>query len=148
MFCFFFLIVYEQKMNCHFIISLCLGFFILMNEKNKTEWCKLKTYYALYSICKCLKFIIWEWNLKFSTLFINKFKFLKLEKERWLAQRQKEEEDARLQRSEAGTKRLPTLPEREAGNPTQRESNHGLCWNDPGSGSWVDQITATRETGQ
>lgn len=60
-----------------------------------------------------------------------------------MAKRQKEEEDERLQRSEAGTERLPSLPKREAGNPTQRESNHGLRRNDPGSGSRVDQITAT-----
>lgn len=79
---------------------------------------------------------------------MNKFTFLKLEKERWLAKRQKEEEDAGLQRSEASTKWLPSLSEREAGNPSQGEPNHGLCRNDPGSGSRVDQITTTRETGQ
>lgn len=90
-------------------------------------------------------------NLKFYTLMFNNkqiYFFFKLEKERWLAKRKKEEKDERLQRSEAGTKRLPTLPEREAGNLTQRKSNHGLRRNDPGSGSRVDQIAATRETGQ
>lgn len=86
--------------------------------------------------------------MKFSTLIINKSTFLKLEKERWLAKRQKKEEDAGLQRSEASTKWLPSLPEREAGNPSQGESNHGLRRDDPCSGSRVDQITATRETGQ
>lgn len=53
-------------------------------------------------------------NLKFYTLMFNNkqiYFFFKLEKERWLAKRKKEEKDERLQRSEAGTKRLPTLPE-------------------------------------
>lgn len=60
---------------------------------------------------------------------------MKLEKERWLAKRQKEEEDERLQCTEAGTERIPSLSEREAGNPTQGEPNNGLRRNDPGSGS-------------
>lgn len=60
-----------------------------------------------------------------------------------MAKRQKEKEDERLQRTKAGIERLPSLPEREAGNPTQGEPNNGLRRNDPGSGSRVDQITAT-----
>lgn len=83
--CLFFNIC-EQKMNSYFITNLCLGFFIhvLINKKNKTELCKLITYYnynlqintyyeLLHRIpCKCVKFIILRvWNLKFSTLLIN-----------------------------------------------------------------------------